>query len=164
MTRKRIIISTFGSFGDLHPYMSLAMELQSRGHEPVIATMEHYREKIEGAGLSFAPVRPDFQHPKEQDPELIAKIMNPKTGARYLTEEIIYRALPDSYFDLLEVVKGADLLITHPAAPAGPLVGHKTGMPWVSTVSLRCHSFPLTIVQPHRFGIGQINCGYSVRE
>src|SRR6478672_3874624 len=79
MTRKRIIISTFGSFGDLHPYMSLAMELQSRGHEPVIATMEHYREKIEGAGLSFAPVRPNFQHPKEQDPELIAKILNPKT-------------------------------------------------------------------------------------
>ena len=134
MTRKRIIISTFGSFGDLHPYMSLAMELQSRGHEPVIATMEHYREKIEGAGLSFAPVRPNFQHPKEQDPELIAKILNPKTGARYLTEEIIYRALPDSYLDLLEVVKGADLLITHPAAPAGPLVGHKTGMPWISTV------------------------------
>jgi rhamnosyltransferase subunit B len=31
-------------------------------------------------------------------------------------------------------VKGADLLVTHPAAPAGPLVGRKTGMPWISTV------------------------------
>src|SRR4030095_6991667 len=134
MTRKRIIISPLGSFGDLHPYMALAIELQSRGHEPIIATMEYYREKIEGAGLSFAPVRPNFPHPKDQDPELIAKILNPKTGARYLTEEIVYPALRDSYSDLLEVVEGADLLITHPAAPAGPLVGHKTGMPWISTV------------------------------
>jgi rhamnosyltransferase subunit B len=31
-------------------------------------------------------------------------------------------------------VEGADVLITHPAAPAGPLVGRKTGMPWISTV------------------------------
>jgi UDP:flavonoid glycosyltransferase YjiC (YdhE family) len=34
----------------------------------------------------------------------------------------------------LTAVKGADLLVTHPAAPAGPLVGRKTGMPWISTV------------------------------
>jgi len=130
----RIILSTFGSFGDLHPYMSLALELQARGHEPVIATMENYREKIENAGLSFAPVRPDFPHPKEQDPELIEKILQPMTGAKFLVEEIIHAALRDSYFDLLRIVEGADLLVTHPAAPAGPLVGYKTGMRWISTV------------------------------
>jgi MGT family glycosyltransferase len=129
-----MIINTFGSFGDIHPYMSLAMELQSRGHEPVIATMEYYREKIQKAGLSFVPVRPNIPQPKEQAQELIDKIMNPMTGPRYLTEEVIFPAIRDSYFDLLEVTKGADLLITHPAAPAGPLVGHKTGMPWISTV------------------------------
>ena len=50
-TRKRIILNTFGSFGDIHPYMALALELQARGHEPVMATMEFYREKITGAGL-----------------------------------------------------------------------------------------------------------------
>ena len=49
-----IILNTFGSFGDLHPYMAIALELQRRGHTPVIATMEGYREKIEDAGL---PVR-----------------------------------------------------------------------------------------------------------
>src|SRR4030095_1566313 len=36
--------------------------------------------------------------------------------------------------DLLATVKGADLLVTHPAAPAGPLVGHQTRMPWISSV------------------------------
>jgi UDP:flavonoid glycosyltransferase YjiC (YdhE family) len=130
----RIILNTVGSFGDIHPYMAIALELQRRGHVPVIATMEGYREKIEGAGLPFAPVRPDVALPKEQGSELVEKIMEPKTGPRFLTEELIFPAVRDSYADLLKAVEGADLLITHPAAPAGPLVARKTNMPWISTV------------------------------
>jgi MGT family glycosyltransferase len=130
----RIILNTFGSFGDIHPYMAIAMELQRRGHTPVVATMEIYREKIEGAGLEFASIRPDFPQPKEQDQELIEKIMEPKTGPRFLTEEVIFPHVRDSYADLLKAVEGADLLVTHPASPAGPLAGRKLDMPWISTV------------------------------
>ena len=130
----RIVLNTFGSFGDIHPYMAIALELQSRGHEPVVATMPIYREKIEGAGLEFWPVRPNIPEPKYQDAELVEKIMEPKTGGRFLTEEVIFPAVRDSYEDLLQAVKGADVLVTHPAAPAGPLVGRKTGMLWISTV------------------------------
>jgi rhamnosyltransferase subunit B len=130
----RIVLNTFGSFGDIHPYMAIAMELQRRGHKPVIATMPIYREKLEGAGLEFAPVRPDVPQPREQDREFIEKLMQPMTGPRFLIEEVIFAAVRDSYADLLQAVDGADLLVTHPAAPAGPLVGRKTGLPWVSTV------------------------------
>jgi rhamnosyltransferase subunit B len=130
----RIILNTFGSFGDIHPYMAIAMELQRRGHSPVIATMEIYREKVEGAGLQFAPVRPNVPQPKEQDAELIEKIMEPKTGPRFLTEELVFPAVRESYEDLMTIVAGADVLVTHPAAPAGPLVGRKTGITWISTV------------------------------
>ena len=130
----RVVLNTFGSFGDIHPYMAIGMELQRRGHIPVIATMEIYREKIEGAGLEFVPIRPNIPQPKEQDPELIRKIMEPKTGPRFLMEGVVFPAVRDSYADLLEAVEGADLLVTHSAAPAGPLVGRKTGMPWISTV------------------------------
>lgn len=131
---KRIVLSTFGSFGDIHPYMAIAMELKRRGHVPVIATMEVYREKVEGIGVEFVPVRPHIAQPREQDPELIEKIMEPRTGPRFLTEEVVFPAVRDSYADLLPAVAGADLLVTHPAAPAGPLVGRKKGMPWISTV------------------------------
>ena len=114
--------------------MAIAMELQRRGHTPMIATMEIYREKIEGAGLEFAPVRPNIPQPKEQDEELIRKIMEPRTGPRFLMEEVVYPAVRDSYADLLAAVERADLLLTHSAAPAGPLVGQKIGIPWISTV------------------------------
>ncbi|HEU4934490.1 MAG TPA: nucleotide disphospho-sugar-binding domain-containing protein [Pyrinomonadaceae bacterium] len=131
---KRIILNTFGSFGDIHPYMAIAMELQRRGHKPVIATMEGYREKVKGIGVEFVPVRPHIAEPKQQGMELIEKIMEPKTGPRFLTEEVVFPAVRESYADLLPAVAGADLLVTHPAAPAGPLVGRKTGMPWISTL------------------------------
>src|ERR1041384_8442725 len=124
----RIILNTFGSCGDIHPYMAIAMELKRRGHVPVIATMEVYREKVQGIGVEFVPVRPHIAEPKQQDPELIKKIMEPKTGPRFLTEEVVFPAVRESYADLLPAVAGADLLVTHPAAPPGPLEGGKMGM------------------------------------
>jgi len=135
MTRPaKIVLSTFGSFGDIHPYMAIALELKSRGHEATIATMEFYREKILDAGLGFAAVRPNIPGPKEQNAELMERIMEPRTGPKFLMEDVIFPGVRDGYDDLLRAVAGADLLLTHPAAPAGPLVGYKTGMLWISTV------------------------------
>ena len=51
MTGKRIVLSTFGSFGDVHPYIAIALELKARGHHLVIATSEVYREKMDAAKL-----------------------------------------------------------------------------------------------------------------
>ncbi len=134
MSGKRIVLTTFGSFGDIHPYMAIAMELQARGHEPIVATGSLYREKIEGAGIRFAAVRPDLPSPQQQDQKLIERVMEPKNGPRFLIEELILPYVRESYSDLLSAVSGADLLISHPATFAGPLIGRKTGMPWISSV------------------------------
>ncbi|HLE62356.1 MAG TPA: glycosyltransferase, partial [Pyrinomonadaceae bacterium] len=103
-------------------------------HDPLIATMSLYREKIEAAGLRFASVRPDVPPPQQQNQELIEKIMEPKSGPRFLMEEVIFPAVRDSYADLLSIVNGRDLLLTHPATYAGPLLAYKIGIPWISTV------------------------------
>ena len=141
---KRIVIATFGSYGDIHPYMAIAAELKARGHDPLIATMGLYREKIEAAGLRFASIRPDVPPPQIQDQGLIEKIMEPKSGPRFLIEEVILSSVRDSYADLLEVAEDHDLLVTHPATFAGPLVGYKTGMPWISTVLA-----PMSFLSPY---------------
>jgi rhamnosyltransferase subunit B len=130
----RIILTTFGSFGDIHPYMAIALELQRRGHQPVIATSELYREKILGAGLNFVPIRPDIPPPQEQDQGLMEKVMEPKSGPKFLLNEVILPGVRESYEDLLALVVGADLLVTHPINFAGPLVARKTGIAWISTV------------------------------
>jgi len=121
--------------------MALAMELQTRGHHPVIATSELYREKMQTAGFDFVPVRPNIPPPQEQDLETMEKVMKPMTGGKFLLDEMLIPHLRDGYDDLLEVVRGAHLLLTHPITFAGPLVAQKTGIPWVSSVLAPCSFF-----------------------
>jgi rhamnosyltransferase subunit B len=132
--RKRIVLTTFGSYGDIHPYMAIAAELRARGHQPVIATSELYREKMDLAGFDFVPVRPNIPPPQEQDPVMMEKVMHPRKGSGYLMEEMLFPFVREGYEDLLQAVDGADLLLTHPISFAGPLVAQTTGIPWVSSV------------------------------
>ena len=134
MALKRIVLTTFGSYGDIHPYMAIAAELRSRGHHPVIATSELYREKLVAAGFDFIPVRPHIPPPQEQDAAMMEKVMNPKSGSGFILNEMLFPFVREGYEDLLSAVEGADLLLTHPISFAGPLVAQKTGMPWISSV------------------------------
>src|SRR6185436_13149062 len=130
----RIVLNTWGSFGDLHPYMALARELQRRGHNPVIATIPVYREKVEGAGISFHPVRPDFP-PSDQFADLIRRAIDAREGARTIFNEMIGPHMRETYDDTLAAVKaegGADLLVSHMVTMAAPLVAQKTGVRWAS--------------------------------
>jgi rhamnosyltransferase subunit B len=131
---KRIVLTSFGSFGDIHPYMAIALELQARGHNPIIATSALYQDKIEGAGLAFAGLRPDLPPPREQDQVMMDRVMEPRTGPKYLMEELVFPYVREGYDDLIQACDGADLLVTHPITFAGSLVARTTGIPWISTV------------------------------
>ena len=132
---KRIVLSTFGSFGDIHPYIAIALELKARGHSVVIATSEVYREKMDALGLDLHPVRPDV--PSYDQPEELSKLAADLMEARGGTEKVIELFtphLPEIYEDLDAAVKDADLLLTHPLPLVGPIVAQKRGLPWVSSV------------------------------
>lgn len=135
MDSKRIVISTFGSFGDVHPYIAIALELKARGHRPLIATSEVYREKMEAVGIDFHPVRPDV--PSYDDtPELqklVERLMDQKQGPEAVGD-LILPHLRDIYSDLDAATEDADLLLTHPLPFAGTMVAEKKRLPWVSSV------------------------------
>jgi rhamnosyltransferase subunit B len=126
-----IVLNTFGSFGDLHPYLALALGLKARGHDPVIATSAVYRGKVEAEGIGFAPVRPDVGELLDR-PEFVKKLWHPRLGSEYLIRDYLIPHVAQSFADLKEACNGADLLITHPAAYAGPIVGELLRMPWIS--------------------------------
>ena len=50
---RRILFTTFGSYGDLFPYLAIGSELKARGHEVTIGTSPSFRSKVEEAGLLF---------------------------------------------------------------------------------------------------------------
>ena len=113
----KIVITTWGSFGDLHPYMALAMELKRRGHLPVIATIPSYKEKVERVGIAFHAVRPDFP-PPDQIVEVIRRAVDVREGSRYIFSRMIAPHLRETYEDTLAAVQadgGADLIVSHMA-------------------------------------------------
>jgi len=130
---KRIVIATFGSLGDLHPYLAIAKELKSRGHRPLIATLDRYREAVEGEGVEFAVMRPlESQFGGTQ--EVVRRIIHPRKGPEYLIRRVVMPFVRESYDDLYRLSEGADLLLSHPITVTMPLVAEKRGLPWASTV------------------------------
>src|SRR5690606_13409269 len=96
--RKRVVITTFGSLGDLHPALALALELKARGHTPVLATSEAYRSRTEALDIEFSPVRPDL--PTLDDPHTagtIARSLDVKRGGEYLLRQVLLPAVRDAY-------------------------------------------------------------------
>lgn len=129
---RRIVLTTFGSLGDLHPYIAIALGLRARGHEAVIATSAYYRQKIESLGIGFRPVRPDFPD-VEKFPDVVKRIMDLRTGGKYVIREMVIPALRESYEDTLAAAEGADLLVSHILTFTTRLVAEKKGLPWAST-------------------------------
>ena len=129
----RIVLTTFGSLGDLHPYIALALGLKQRGHDAIIATSPFYREKVEPLGIGFRPVRPDEPDWKA-DPTMMARIMDARGGTRVVLCELIMPAIRDSYADTLAAAEGADLLVSHPLTYTTRLVAEKQGLRWASSM------------------------------
>ena len=129
---KRIVFATFGSLGDLHPYVAVARALARRGHRPVIATFEEFRDNVEAAGVGFAPMRPDMGRFGDKA-AVIERLVDPWRGPEMLIRGMFMPHLRESYADLQRACEGADLLVTHPLAFIGPLLAQKTGLRWAST-------------------------------
>ena len=129
-TGRRIVLTTFGSLGDLHPYIAVALGLQARGHEAIIATTSHYRQRIEARGIGFHAVRPSGPD-LDDDRDAMRRIMDPLKGSEFVIREILMPVLAESYEDILAAAKGADLLVSHVLTYATRLVAEKKGIPWV---------------------------------
>jgi rhamnosyltransferase subunit B len=131
MTGKRIILATYGTLGDLHPYIAIALGLRSRGHAPIIATSAFQRPHIEAQGIAFHALRPDIA---EFSPELMRRALHRWTGTYFILRHLLRPYLRETYDDLMQAVSGADLLVNHPLVLPGALVARKAGIPPISTV------------------------------
>ena len=155
----RIVVTTIGSLGDLHPKIAIALELRQRGHDVVLATHKGYQAKIEALGFEFHEMRPDGT----DDPAELARMTDRKTGSEYVVRNWLLPSLRDTYTDLMSVAKDADFMVSGEIVYAARLVAEKLEMQW-ATSALSPFSFfsaydPSVIAflpflaKFHRFGV-----------
>ncbi|MCC9138357.1 glycosyltransferase [Pontibacter silvestris] len=141
MATKRIVISTYGSLGDLYPYLAIGQVLANKGHQVTIAGGVSLQKKVEELGLAFAPLRPNLDL---SDSLTMKSAMDLRTGSETLARKLIFPYIRENYNDLTQAVQQADLLINHSYCFAGPIVSEKTGIPWIS-----CNLSPNNFWSPH---------------
>ncbi len=128
----RIVITTIGSLGDLHPKIAIAIELRQRGHDIVFATHKEYQKKIEALGFEFQRMRPDNE--ALHDPEEMARMMDLKTGTEYVIKNWVCANLRETYTDLMNIGKDADCIIAGEGVLAARMVAEKRNIPWISVI------------------------------
>jgi rhamnosyltransferase subunit B len=128
----RIVLTTFGSLGDLHPYLAMALELERRGHRAVVATHDIYRARTEALGLTFAGIRPRYEQFGDVD-EVMRLAMDARHGSEVVLHRMVLPFLRESRDDLLAAARGADLLVDHILTFSAPLVAESLRIRRVST-------------------------------
>ena len=147
MKSGHFLLTTFGSLGDLHPYIAVGLGLRERGHTVTIGTSEAYRLKIESEGLRFHPIRPDLG--AVFTPDVMRKAMHPRRGTEYVFRKLMLPYLEHSFEDTREAARDADVIVGHPIAFATPTAAEFLKKPWISvalqpSVFLSEHD-PLTV-------------------
>jgi UDP:flavonoid glycosyltransferase YjiC (YdhE family) len=134
----RILLSTIGSLGDLHPLIAIGLELHRRGHEVRFCTSETYRAKLESLGFGFDPLRPDLTPENDEAAGLVREIMDPKRGAERLVRGLMMPQVEATYADLLRAATGPpriDLLVSGELVYAAPVLAQKLGLKWATYIT-----------------------------
>jgi rhamnosyltransferase subunit B len=131
---KKVVLTTVGSLGDLHPFIAVALALRARGFGTVIAAAEEYRSKVENEGLAFAAVRPSTARvstdSQREYGELVADVA--KSRFSVLIDAWITPYIEETYADLIAVMTGADLVAASTCSIVARLAQAKLGLPSVS--------------------------------
>jgi len=130
---KHVLIAAIGSFGDLHPYLAIAIGLKQRGHHVTLASSAVYREKVESEAIRFVEIPPDFSD-FEHDAEKRRRSMATFDGTRYVIQELCLPPIEDAYRILLEEARHADVLLGSTFALGLPLAAAKLNLPYIHTV------------------------------
>lgn len=136
MRSAHIVITTFGSLGDLFPFLALGQVLHARGHRVTLATHAMHGAAVEQAGLRFvdASGMPEL----EDRAQFTARAFHPRRGPHFVVRDLAAADVRASYFKLLATCRDADVLVTSSLAFGGQILGETlsatNALRWISAV------------------------------
>jgi len=108
-----ILIFTFGSRGDVQPYVALGAALRARGHAVTVSTGQGFDEMIESHGLASAPASIDFREIiKSKEMQAALRSVSGKFKAMRAFKGLVR----PQFEDMWEIAKDLrpDIIIYHP--------------------------------------------------
>ncbi len=138
----RIVLSTFGSTGDLNPFIALGLTLRDRGHEVTFAVQDLFAPAVESQGFAVRHVSGNVvaalaQHTTQRQ----WGASNPIPSLRALMRYGIMPTLDAQAQELRDACQGADLLVTSYGQLAGCFAAELAQIPW-ATVALSPATVP----------------------
>ncbi|MGA3007179.1 MAG: glycosyltransferase [Opitutaceae bacterium] len=128
----RVILTSHGSTGDIYPIIALAVALQRAGHHVRFATIPHYQREIEGAGVEFLPLCPNWQ---QADLSYWMGRLQKIRLPLYQLREIYVSALPyitEMLARMDQALDEADLLVSSYLFPMNRHLADRKGVPFAS--------------------------------
>ncbi|NUB20165.1 glycosyltransferase [Azospirillum formosense] len=152
----RFTIVTYGSQGDIRPYVALGKGLRAAGHSVAFPADREFRDLIERHGLDYSPLSGDLRAvtgSREAD-GLFRDGINPVKMMRALLRLGQDHAL-DWTREYWEAARGSDAIIASGLAfYTGVAVAEKLGVPVVGTAlqpMAPTRAFPPPMMPPRRF-------------
>jgi UDP:flavonoid glycosyltransferase YjiC (YdhE family) len=132
----RWLLTSWGSHGDLHPFLALGGGLLARGHEVTLVGHPDWAAETQAAGLRFVstgePSREDFvqNHPG---------VLSMKWGGLVSLHTLVHRAIAPGFDHVLAALLAEapahDVIVAHHFVFPAPIAAELTGKPF-ATVSL----------------------------
>jgi rhamnosyltransferase subunit B len=133
--KRRVVLATVGSLGDLHPFIALGQALRQHGVHVSMACAAEYQGKVEKAGLAFRSVRPSFDDMQRALGMNRAQLTRAVVSrSDFLFRRLITPHLHAAYDDMMRVTEGADLVLTSSLAFGARLAAERRGIPWIGIV------------------------------
>ncbi|WP_310618541.1 glycosyltransferase [Flexibacterium corallicola] len=133
----KILILTYGSRGDVQPYIALGKGLKAAGHHVVLVTSERFREFVQENGLTYGYMNDDLLAILDSDQgkdllENTTHIFQVLKQGLKLAKNVgrMQRDLLCESWEIAQHVK-PDLVLFHPKALAGPHIAERLGIPAV---------------------------------
>jgi rhamnosyltransferase subunit B len=147
----RIVITTFGSAGDVNPFMALGLGLRERGHEVTFAVEERFRVMFEDAGFKVGILTGDAYEFFNRNAAKLIGSNNEAESTKLIFLDYQVPLAPVRTRELLEICRDADLLVTSVFHLAAANVEDTLQIP-VLTVSLTPSSFQSDSLTLRDFG------------
>ncbi len=132
---RKIVLTTIGTLGDLHPFIAIALALKARGFSPVLAVPEDHVAKVRRAGLEAVAVLPGFDTIRERlgvsESEAVRRMMSDQ---RYMLEQAVLPSLSACAHTLDALTADADAIVASTMVLAAPIIAEKRALPLVSVM------------------------------